>query len=328
MALLTPLPSSPGRLERQVLAEGPGRVALPRRRATVWGWAWPSELRGGWQDGQVKTRLRSHFDPEVSRHIERLAARAWPADEVEEVEGWLLRRTVGVDRRRSNSLLPPADTAHAVRTLDLALATAEDLDFTQTIQVSPAESHLRLDEVLEDRGMTFSSPTLVLVGPLGGTASPPADISVRVTGGDPTPGPLASAPAMAVELGDLTAGWLSAWAAVSGIAGVTETADLVLSQLGTRARFATAIDPATSEALGVCIGVAESGWLGLFSLHVTPSARRRGIATHLVDTLSSWSTSAGATSTYLQVEADNEPALSFYASRGFHIAHSYHYRSA
>lgn len=276
----------------------------------------------------MQPTLRSHFDPEVSHHIERLAARAWPAEETEEVEGWLLRRTVGVDRRRSNSLLPPPDTAHAVRTLELALATAEELDFTQSIQVSPAESHLRLDEALEDRGMTFGGATLVLAGPLQGSPSPPADITIHVSDGDADPGPVASAPAIAVELGDLTSDWVSAWATTSGIDGTTETADLVLSQLGDRARFATAVDTSTSEPLGVCIGVAEAGWLGLFSLHVTPSARRRGIATRLVDTLSSWAASVGATSTYLQVEADNSVALSFYAARNFHIAHTYHYRSA
>jgi N-acetylglutamate synthase len=276
----------------------------------------------------VPGRLRTHFDPEVAHHIEHLAGRAWPAEETEEVEGWLLRRTTGVDRRRSNSLLPPADTAHAIRTLDLALATAEELDFTQTIQVSPAESHLQLDEALEDRGMSFGGPTLVLAGPLAGSPSPAADITIRVREGDPDPGPLASAPAISVELTDLTSDWVTAWEHVSGIDGAHDTADLVLSQLGNHARFATAIDTATSEPLGTCIGVTESAWLGLFSLHVTPPARRQGIATHLVDTLSSWASDTAATSTYLQVEADNPAALSFYATRGFHISHSYHYRSA
>jgi N-acetylglutamate synthase len=276
----------------------------------------------------MQARLRSHFDPEVSHHIEKLAVRGWPADEVEEVEGWLLRRTTGVDRRRSNSLLPPADPAHAIRTVELALETAEELDFAPTVQVSPAESHLGLDQALEDRGMTFGGPTLVLAGPLRGSPSPPADITIRVRDGAADPGPIASAPAISVELTDLTAEWVDAWATVSGIDGTRETADLVLSQLGDRARFATAIDTSSSKPLGVCIGVAEAGWLGLFSLYTTPSARRRGIATQIVDTLSSWATSTGATSTYLQVEADNTGALSFYAARGFHIAHSYHYRSA
>jgi hypothetical protein len=123
--------------------------------------------------------LRSRFDPERSHLLEQLAARAWPPDELEVVEGWLLRRTVGVDRRRNNSLLPPADPAHAARTVDDALAAAEELDMASVIQVSPAEGHLRLDDALADRGMTASGPSLVLAGPDGRRYRPVA----RVPGG-------------------------------------------------------------------------------------------------------------------------------------------------
>ena len=38
--------------------------------------------------------------------IEQLAANAWPAATVRLVDGWLLRYTPGVARRRSNSALP------------------------------------------------------------------------------------------------------------------------------------------------------------------------------------------------------------------------------
>lgn len=274
------------------------------------------------------SRLPSHFDPETSHQLERLAARAWPADEVVEVEGWLLRRTVGVDRRRSNSLLPPPDSAAAIRSLELALATAEELDFVPLIQVSPAEGHLRLDEELEARGMSLGGPSLVLAGPLAGTASPAADITIQLQDGPPKPGPVASPPAIAVQLTGLTTEWLEAWSSVTGITGTRETAALVLSQLGERGRFATAVDTPSGEVIGICIGVAEEGWLGLFSLGVIESARRRGIATLLVDALEDWAAALGATGTYLQVEADNAAALAFYGRRGFHIAHSYHYRSA
>jgi N-acetylglutamate synthase len=276
----------------------------------------------------LSSQLPSRFDPEVSHQLERLAARAWPADEVEEVEGWLLRRTVGVHRRRSNSLLPSADPGAAVRSVELALATAEELDFPLCVQVSPAEVHLRLDEELEARGMSFGGPSLVLAGPMGGTPSPAADVTIRLQEGPADPGPVATAPAIAVVLSDLTAAWIEAWAGVSGIDGTAETADLVLSQLGDRARFATAADTTTGEQLGVGFGVAEDGWLGLFSLAVAESARRQGIASAIVDALSSWAADVGATRTYLQVEADNTAALGFYGARGFHIAHSYHYRSA
>jgi ribosomal protein S18 acetylase RimI-like enzyme len=253
-------------------------------------------------------RLPAHFDPEISHQLERLAARAWPADEVEEVEGWLLRRTGGVSRRRSNSLLPPADAGHAARTVDLALAAADELDFPMAVQVSPAESHLRLDDGLEARGMTFGGPSLVLAGRPRSAPAARTDVTI--------------------ELSPLTHEWVDAWAAVSGIAGTGETAALVLSQLGDRARFAVAVDPRSQTPLAVGFGVAEEEWLGLFALATSPAARRRGIASSLVDMLETWGTTRGAERTYLQVEADNAPALSFYAARGFHIAHSYHYRSA
>lgn len=273
-------------------------------------------------------QLRSQFDPEISHRLERLAVRAWPADEVEEVDGWTLRRTVGVDRRRSNSLLPPADPAHAVRTVDLALATAEELGFRSVVQVSPAESHLLLDEMLEAQGMTHGGASLVLAGPAREQEGAAADITIQIGDGRPEPGPVASPPAFAVQLGDLTAAWVDAWAAVSGIDGTRETAGLVLSQLGDRARFATAVDARDGTVLGVCIGVAEDGRLGLFSLTVAPSARRRGIASAIVDALEAWAATVDARDVYLQVEADNAIALDFYRRRGFHIAHSYHYRSA
>jgi GNAT superfamily N-acetyltransferase len=273
-------------------------------------------------------RLPSHFDPEVSHQLERLAARAWPAEEVEEIEGWVLRRTVGVDRRRSNSLLPPADPAAAVRTVDLVLATAEELHFSQTIQVSPAEGHQRLDAALDDRGMAVSGSSLVLAGPMRASSAAAADITIQLGEGPPDPGPVASPPAVAVQLCDLTDAWVETWATVSGIDGTRETAEFVLSQLGSRARFAVAVDASSDRPLGVGFGVVEEGWLGLFSLAVLPDARRRAVGSTIVEALEAWSAEAGARRVYLQVEADNSGALAFYARRGFFIAHSYHYRSA
>jgi GNAT superfamily N-acetyltransferase len=252
-------------------------------------------------------RLPSRFDPEVSYEIERLAVRGWPAEEVEEVEGWLLRRTVGVERRRSNSLLPPQEPGRAARTVELALATTEELGFDPVVQVSPAEVHRRLDDDLEARGFERSGPTLVLAGPLR---------------------PAPSGPSVTVEVGPLTAEWLDAWAVTGGGAGVEESGDRVLSQLGERARFATVFDPASGAPTGTGIGVAEAGWLGLFSLTVVRGTRRQGVGSAIVDALQSWGAARGARSVYLQVEADNVAALAFYARRDFSVAHSYHYRSA
>jgi GNAT superfamily N-acetyltransferase len=204
-------------------------------------------------------------------------------------------------------MLPPGDPGEAARTVEVALATAEELDFAEVIQVSPAEGHRRLDEALEARGFGRSGASLVLAGVAEAVGAPAS---------------------MRVQLGELTHEWVEAWAGVSGMQGTAETAELVLSQLGDRARFATALDPSSGELVGTGIGVVEDGWVGLFSLAVTPIARRRRAGSAIVDALLSWSADRGARRAYLQVEADNAGALAFYAQRRFFIAHSYHYRSA
>jgi N-acetylglutamate synthase len=132
---------------------------------------------------------------------------------------------------------------------------------------------------------------------------------------------------LTVQLSVLSADWVDAWAMVSGSAESQATAELVLSQLDDRARFAVATDDA-GAAVAVGLGVVEDGWLGVFSLATIPAARRRGAATAVVDALERWGLTRGALATYLQVDRDNAPALAFYARRSLSIAHSYHYRSA
>jgi ribosomal protein S18 acetylase RimI-like enzyme len=255
--------------------------------------------------------LPSRFDPEVSFEIEGAAMRAWPAEEVEEVEGWILRRTAGVGRRRSNSMLPPQRAGEAVRSMEMAFATAEELDFPLVVQVSPAEVQLALDEALEDRGLAIGGRTLVLAGA--------ALRRGRVT----TAG--ATAATVDLELGPLTREWVEAWARISGdVDGKERTAEAVLAQLPL-ARYARVV--AGGRPVAVAIGVLDGRWLGVFSLAVVPAARRRGVASAVMDALEGWGSEQGATGVYLQVEADNQPALELYARRGLAIAHSYHYRS-
>jgi GNAT superfamily N-acetyltransferase len=196
---------------------------------------------------------RRDFVPRVSAEIERLAVRAWPPAEVEEVGGWLVRRTAGVDRRRSNSLLPPFDDGAALAGLDGALARAVELGVPEAVQVSPLEVHPRLDAELAARGSVVGSPTGVLRGPVGvGESSVAVDI--------------------------------------------------------------------------VGVGVAQDGWLGLFSVTTAPSARRHGVGRAVVGALGGWAAQRGARESYVQVELENLPALAFWASLGFTVAHRYHWR--
>jgi GNAT superfamily N-acetyltransferase len=235
------------------------------------------------------------------RLVEELAARGWPAAEAVRVDGWLLRHTPSLTRRRSNSALPVGD-AHA----DPALV--EDFYARRggraLVQVSPAEARTSLDAELDRRGWSSEGPTDVLVADTDA-------VLARTTPGDVA---LAARP---------DAGWVAAWAACEQRPDADEHAREVLAR----------IEPATAYALagadlGVGLAVCERGWAGLFCVATAASARRRGIAHGVVHALTRWAAERGAQRIYLQVEIANAPAHAFYAGAGFQRSHGYHYRVA
>jgi GNAT superfamily N-acetyltransferase len=232
--------------------------------------------------------------------VEELAARGWPAAETVRVDGWLLRHTPSLTRRRSNSALPVGD-AHG----DPALV--EDFYARRggraLVQVSPAEAWTSLDSELVRRGWSSEGPTDVLVADAGA-------VLARTT-----PGAVALAPRP-------DAGWVAAWASCEERADADEHARVVLERIEPATAYALA------EDLGVGLAVCERGWAGLFCVATAASARRRGIAGTVVHALTRWAAERGAQRIYLQVESGNAPAHALYASAGFQRSHGYHYRTA
>ena len=89
------------------------------------------------------------------------------------------------------------------------------------------------------------------------------------------------------------------------------------------------LDGATAEAVipGVAHGVAAyaDDWVGFRGVEVDPEHRRQGLGSTIMAALAAWGAELGATTAYLQVLGDNEPALALYASMGFTTHHAYAY---
>ncbi len=73
------------------------------------------------------------------------------------------------------------------------------------------------------------------------------------------------------------------------------------------------------------VGV-EGALAGLFDVVTADDARGRGHATYACASLLSWAWQHGAHWAYLQVSADNAPALAVYRKLGFETSYTYHYR--
>jgi N-acetylglutamate synthase len=234
--------------------------------------------------------------------IESRAARAWPAAWSERVDGWLLRRTPAIQRRRSNSALPLGDGA----AVDEVERFYRDHGMTPLVQVAPAEELSELDAELAARGWSVSGPTDILVAVEVPTL---AGIDVDVTVRD-----------------RVDRVWLDAWVAAEERPDAEETYARVLQRIPSPAGFALA--HVEGKAAGVGIAVCDRGWAGVFCMATHPTLRRRGVARAVLGALARWSREQGAQSVYLQVECDNAAAQALYASAGFARSHGYHFRVA
>lgn len=246
--------------------------------------------------------------------IETLAARAWPATETVELDGWRLRHTAGVTKR-ANSVWPngsPSTNDALAAKVDTVERFYAARNLPARYQICPVAQPAELDHHLAEQGYRAVSRTAVQVGTV------PAVLS-RTT-------PLRQQPDFAVEISEtFDEAWFAAYAhfAEEDPAGMT-----------TRQTILQRIEPATGFALlqiqgqpaAVGLGVVEAGWLGIFCMGTAPHFRRRGAARAILRTLALWAQLDGVEQIYLQVTASNTPARSLYESLGFETLYHYHYR--
>jgi GNAT superfamily N-acetyltransferase len=243
-------------------------------------------------------------DPHLPRRVEEASLNAWPALQQTLLDGWVLRFSRGFTKR-ANSIVP------------LYLSQQDALDKIRYCENVYAREHLKtifrlttvadcapLDRTLEARGYVRVDPTLVLVRPIGaGLRSDPRFIEL--------------------PRGE----WLDAYVRNAEIpANGTQLHALLLAGIQSEHVFgALAVDGAP---IACGLAVLERELLGLFDLITHPSARRRGYARNLVESLLAWGARRGSRHTYLQVIEANHPARALYARLGFVELYRYWYRVA
>ncbi|MCX2732343.1 GNAT family N-acetyltransferase [Saccharopolyspora sp. NFXS83] len=232
--------------------------------------------------------------------VERAAADTWPATTVLESEGWLLRHCDRLRRGRSNSALPPRHVRDLESSVDELVRFYVEREAPPLVQVGPMPWHAELDEHLAARGFRRDGPVRVLTseGVLD-TAAP--DVRVRLDA-EPTPG------------------WLAASVAAGG------RAEPALAAIGGPVRFATA--EVDGVPAGVGLFAVRGSWCAVYCMATVAGFRRRGIARSVLRAGARWARESGAAELFLQVAADNEPAVRLYARCGFELSHEYHYRVA
>ena len=237
-------------------------------------------------------------DPQL---LDRLAARAWPATEVAEHEGWILTASPGVASHRVNSALAPPG---ATDVPDAVVGWYRERGLQPHVRLSPAERLVALDTVLAGRGWEAASHADVLVAraPAVRSVVPPAEHWV--------------------ERVDVEA-WLEAWRRFGGRRSAEDASADVIRRIEDEAVPLVAYRD--GEAAGIGLVVLQDGWSIVLEVAVAVEHRRHHVGRSLVR---AWADAAGDRGLQLQVERDNAPGHALYGDAGFTLSHGYHYRAA
>ncbi len=242
--------------------------------------------------------------------IEELALHAWPAAEVQIVDGWRLRFTHGTTRR-ANSVWP--NDAGQALPLDDKLDLVEEFYTRRGLppryQICTAAQPVDLDAVLERRGYVADAFTSVQIADLTGV--------LAATPGRPTE---------PIVLGEaLNANWFGAYCQAEHVAEhEAEMRRSILERIAPPTAYISLAHEGRTIATG--LGVLEHGWVGVFSMTTAQDYRRRGAATAILRALAEWGSDHSARNLYLQVMRHNTPARALYERVGFRTLYEYHYR--
>jgi len=221
-------------------------------------------------------------------------------------DGWLLRVSPG-KAKRARSV-----NAHFGSTLPLAqkIAYCERIYVERGLpvlfRITPFMKPHDLESELEARGYEAFQTTLVQLARLDYPPEAPAVAGVDFM----TPTPAAFAEAVG-ELQETSPEQRAAY-----LERIAHT------PLPTRSVIAVM----DGRPVGTGTVMLEDGLAGVFTMGTATDLRSRGIATGILAAMLRWAWEHGAAHAYLQVDAENHPAIALYRKFGFASAYTYHYR--
>lgn len=233
--------------------------------------------------------------------LEDVSARAWPALHTARLGGWRLNASTGHTGRANTCWALEAPD----RPVDEAFEAAEAWYAGHGLPpkfktVDGATAPVDMPALLAARGYAPHTETSVMVGPVGGTN----DGVTLIT--EPDEGFLA----------------VMFEALYRDAADAQERIE-TLRRIPQPMFFARADVDGQPAAIGAC--AVGSGWGGVSVMRTSPKHRRLGLATRIVSALLGAAEEAGATRSYLQVEAANVTAIGLYEKLGFREAYRYRY---
>lgn len=241
--------------------------------------------------------------PLSARELEEVAGRSWPAAEDAWLGRWWLRAAGGFTAR-ANSVRPLGDPG---RPFDDALGfvTTWYAERELPVQVRTVVGS-NVDRELDRRSWAAQWTTSMRVGTV-------VSMQRRLIG----------VPTSAVQI---TTHPPTAWLQRYRDGALPPVAVSVLSG-GPTVAFATIEGAPGAPAIAIGRASVEPPWVGFAAIEVSADARRQGHGRAVMAALVRWAAERDAIRAWLEVLADNAPALAMYDALGFTEHYRYRYRT-
>ena len=238
--------------------------------------------------------------------LELLTSHCWPARDIVSYKGWVIQWNEGITWR-ANSVLPNSweSTASVESVVDYVIELYKEKNTAPTFKMTTASQPRGLDELLEEKRFAKRMVTHVQTIAIQELSclDPHLPVDLFKANSDSLNALMHQSEREKKEIEGRKE-------IISRIAGSKTVARVMMH----------------GRIAGVGLGVVEEDWLGLFSIRTLPEFRRQGVAWSISCALAKWGEDLGAERAFLQVEADNAPALNLYEAMGFQTFYTYWYR--
>lgn len=235
---------------------------------------------------------------------EELSMNAHPALRTLLYDGWVLRFSNGYTNR-ANSINPlylsKMPMEEKVANCERKYSKQELPTVFKLTETSPD----KLDEYLDTHGYEMVTPTYVFINDMLPSENASENVTV-VSGIEPS--------------------WREDVFRLNGLTDEKKvsTAAAMMDNIQGDVLSARIVDGKKAIACGLC--VAERGYVGLYDIVVDSSYRQHGYGFEICRALLLSASENGAKSSYLQVVANNFPAIALYKKLGYEYCYRYWYR--
>jgi ribosomal protein S18 acetylase RimI-like enzyme len=240
------------------------------------------------------------------RAFEEISNNAWPALQTVQYDGWILRFANGVTRRSNSvSLLYPS-TLDPEEKIGFCEQRYRERNINPCFKITEIADPAGMDDRLAARGYLHDSVISFQALDISRWPSEPLhEVHIET---------------------ELNPHWIGDFIRMNGFDPKRKpTYIAIMEQL--RAPKCLISLTRDHRTIGVGLGVADGSHIGLFDIVVDPAYRQTGVGYLVVENILRWGRKKGAATAYLQVLADNTPAIRLYEKMGFTEIYRYWYRT-